>query len=155
MTSSTPTADHDADDERDAGAGEHARENVAPQLVEAEPVRRRRTIQPTRELLRHRIERRRARVRMSGEQRSTIRTMAAPTLLIADPRIDEPVEQIGDEVHADVGHRDQQDATLHQWIVAEADRLDQQAADARPREDRFGDHRAGEHRHRIAEGRSA
>ena len=47
---------------------------------------------------------------------------------------------------ADVGHRDQQDAPLHERIVAESDRLNQQSADARPGEDRLGDDGAGQHR---------
>ena len=46
----------------------------------------------------------------------------------------------------DVGDGDEQDAALHRRIVARADRLHQQPSDARPREDRFGDHRAGQHR---------
>src|SRR5204862_536837 len=74
------------------------------------------------------------------------RTMAAPTLLIANPRIDQAVQKIGDQVHGDVRHSDEQDASLHERIVAKADRLNQQAADARPREDRLGDDRASEHR---------
>src|SRR5580765_3536116 len=73
------------------------------------------------------------------------RTMAAPTLLIANPRIDQAVQKIGEQVHPDVRHGDEQDASLHERIVAKADRLNQQAADARPREDRLGDDRASEH----------
>src|SRR5436190_10012901 len=64
----------------------------------------------------------------------------------ADPWIEHPVCEIGDEVHRDVGHRDEQDAALHERIVARVDRLNQQAADAGPREDGLGDDRAREHR---------
>ena len=39
-------------------------------------------------------------------------TIVAPTLLIPDPRIDEAVHQIGQEVHAHIGDRDQENATL-------------------------------------------
>src|SRR5258706_13650629 len=53
--------------------------------------------------------------------KTAISTMAAPTLLIANPRIDEAVEEIGHEIHAHVGDGNQQDASLHQRIVAEAD----------------------------------
>src|SRR5436309_338965 len=74
------------------------------------------------------------------------RTMAAPTLLIPNARIDETVHEVGEEIHGDVRHRDQKDAALHERIVAETDRLDQQAADARPREDGLGDHGARQHR---------
>ena len=50
--------DDEADQQRDARAREHAREDVAPQLVEAEPVRAGRPFEPQRQLLRRRIERR-------------------------------------------------------------------------------------------------
>ena len=46
----------------------------------------------------------------------------------------------------DVRHGDEQDAALHRRIVARADRLNQQTADAGPGEDRFGDDGAGQHR---------
>src|SRR5262245_49265866 len=74
------------------------------------------------------------------------RTMAAPSLLIPDARVDETVEEVRHEVHADVGHGYQQDASLHQRVVPEANRLNQQAPDTGPREDRLGNHRACEHR---------
>src|SRR2546425_7272390 len=75
-----------------------------------------------------------------------IETMATPTLLIANPGIDEPVQQIGDEIHADIRHRDEQDASLHERIVAKANRLNEQPSDSRPRENRLGDDGAREHR---------
>ncbi len=51
-----PTARRDADDDepdqqRDARAREDAREDVAPELVETEPVRRRRPVEPQRQFL--------------------------------------------------------------------------------------------------------
>ena len=51
--------DHrDADHERDARPGQHAREDVAPELVQAERMRQRRPREPRRQILRGRIERR-------------------------------------------------------------------------------------------------
>src|SRR5262245_12721262 len=72
-------------------------------------------------------------------------TMVAPTLLIANARIDEPVEEIRQQIHPDVGDGNQQNAPLNQRIVAEPDRLNQQSPDAGPRENRFRDDRAGQH----------
>src|SRR5512132_3160017 len=74
--------------------------------------------------------------------RIAMSTIAAPSLLIADSRIDEPVEEIRQQVHTDVGHGNEQDASLHQRVVSKTDRLNQQAADSRPRKNRLGDHRA-------------
>src|SRR5437899_3145905 len=44
----------------------------------------------------------------------------------ADPGIEETVGQVGEQVHRDVGDRDEEDAALHERIVACVDRLDQQ-----------------------------
>src|SRR5688500_12724265 len=70
-------------------------------------------------------------------------TMAAPNLLISNSRVEHAVHKIREEVHGDVRHRDEQNASLHDRIVAEPDRLNEQPANAGPREDRFGDDRAG------------
>src|SRR5436190_13951645 len=81
-----------------------------------------------------------------------IETMRRPTLIIigrsleADPRIQPAVRQVRYEVDEHVGDRDEQNAALHQRVVAEADRLDQQPPDARPRENRLRDDRPGQHR---------
>ena len=58
-------------------------------------------------------------------------TIAAPASRhsVSDPRIEHAVEQIDERLTRDVGDRDEQDAALHHRVVAEADRLDQQAAD--------------------------
>ena len=48
--------DDQADQQRDAGARQHSRKDVAPQLVEAEPVRHRWPLQTKREFLRRWIE---------------------------------------------------------------------------------------------------
>src|SRR6185295_15955880 len=73
-------------------------------------------------------------------------TIAPPSLLIADPRIDEAVQQVRDEVHADVRHCDEQDASLDERVIAEPNRLNEKPADPGPREDRLGDDRARQHR---------
>src|SRR5262245_2631118 len=56
---------------------------------------------------------------------TAIETMAAPTLLIANPRIDDAVHEVGDQIDANVGNRDEQDAPLHERVVAKADRLNE------------------------------
>ena len=110
---------------------------------------RRRRLETPRQLLRRRIVGRRATARpaprpaiASDDDRRRRRRI----IIEADPRIEQPVGQIGEQVHQHVGDGDEQDAALHQRVVAEADRLDQQPADAGPREDRLGDDRAGQHR---------
>src|SRR5262249_4175014 len=70
-----------------------------------------------------------------------IRSMSVET----NARIQKPVHDVGDEVHRDVGDRDEENAALHERIVAERDRLDQQPTDARPREDGLGDDGARQH----------
>src|SRR5205814_4654806 len=76
---------------------------------------------------------------------TAMRTMAAPILLIANARIDEAVHQIRQQVHPDIRHRDQQNAPLHERIVAKADRLNQQASNAGPRKYRLRDNRSRQH----------
>src|SRR5215213_11756908 len=48
-------------------------------------------------------------------------TIAPPTLLIADPRIDHAVHEVREQVHANVGDGDEEDAALDERIVAEPD----------------------------------
>ena len=114
--------------------------------------------QPQRQILRRRIERRQRRPDQRRQRRDDDDARAEPAdASCADLRAvsrtithsgsadrggRRPVDQ---QVHRHVGDRDQQDAALHQRVVAEADRLNQQPADARPREDRLGDDRAGQH----------
>ncbi len=62
-----------------------------------------------------------------------------------DPRVEPPVQHVDDQVERHIGDRDEENAALHQRIVAERDRLDQQTTDPRPREDRLGDDRPGQH----------
>src|SRR5438132_10244784 len=52
-----------------------------------------------------------------------------------DPRIHHSIQQIAGEVHHDVRQGDDQDGGLHLWVIARADRLDQQPAQPGPGED--------------------
>src|SRR5262245_17817900 len=72
------------------------------------------------------------------------RLARAPSF-IPNPRIEETVCEIDEQVHRHIGDRDQQNAALNGRIVARADRLNEQAAHARPRKNRLGDDRAREH----------
>lgn len=63
---------------------------------------------------------------------------------MADARVGEVVEEVGDEVDGDVGEADGEDASLDQVVVAVGDRLNGEAADSGPGEDGFGDDGAGE-----------
>ena len=65
-------------------------------------------------------------------------------LFVSNTRVEHAVDQIRQQIHADRRHSDEEDAPLHEWIVTESDRLNQQSSDARPREDRLGDDGAGE-----------
>src|SRR5262245_51422598 len=62
---------------------------------------------------------------------------------MADPRVDDAVEHVDQEIEEDDDTGDQQDAALEGRIVAPADRFDEPVADARPGEDRLGEHGAG------------
>ena len=98
-------------------AGEHARQDVAAELVEPERMRRRRarpaaapapaapgsngvTSGPD-----QRGQQRHAHDRRADLQHGSF---------IADPRIEEAVRDVGQQIHRDVGDGDQQDATLHE-----------------------------------------
>src|SRR5262249_20608586 len=65
-------------------------------------------------------------------------------LAITHSRIDRTVHQNHAQVDERNDERREEHDALDQWIVALIDGLDQQAADARPGEDRFGDDRAAE-----------
>src|SRR5688572_29632130 len=60
--------------------------------------------------------------------------------LIADPRVDDRVQDIDDQVDDDDHGAAQQDGGLHDREVAEGDALVEQPADARPREDGLHHH---------------
>src|SRR5262245_45021293 len=61
---------------------------------------------------------------------------------MADARVDQAVGQIDGEVDQDHDGGDQHHAALQRGVVAPRDRFDQPLADAGPREDRLGQHRA-------------
>ncbi len=123
-------ADHRADEaETDTTArptisemrapGDQPRQDVAPQLVEPERMLGRRSRQPQRQMLRRRIRRDQPRPEQGGDDRSTDDDQADPARsLVSNARIEPAVDEIHDEIHADVHDRDQQDAALHQRVVA-------------------------------------
>ena len=98
--------DDQADEQRDARARQHARQDVAPQLVEPEPVRAGGPFEPQRQLL------------AAGSNGTTTgpttrrpaprsSTIAAPNpaSFVADPSgSSDAVDEVGEQVHADVGH---------------------------------------------------
>src|SRR5690554_5378830 len=61
------------------------------------------------------------------------------TSVIADPWVDQAVEQVHQQVDDNEGNGDQQNRTLDRGIVAGQNGLHQQSADARPGEDGFSD----------------
>ena len=60
------------------------------------------------------------------------------------PRVDQDVEDVGEQVHEDEADRRAQHDALHHRVVAVEDRIDDQLAEARDGEDLLGQHRAGE-----------
>src|SRR3989441_2702508 len=67
----------------------------------------------------------------------------------SDPRVEVGVEQVHDQVDEHERGREEKDRRLHHRVVAVVDRLNRQAADARPGEDRLGDDRAAEQRAKL------
>ncbi len=63
-----------------------------------------------------------------------------------NPRVDQAVGQVHQQVDENDDRRDQHHPALQCRVVAPADRLDQPFADTRPREDGLGEHRAGHQR---------
>src|ERR1700735_1219406 len=93
--------------------------------------------------------------------------VSATSAAMADPGIDDSIDEIDDQIDEDDDGGDEQNAALKRWIVAPADGINQPMTDARPREDRFRQHRPShqarnreaDHRHhrqkRIAQGVNA
>src|SRR5258706_15578148 len=77
------------------------------------------------------------------------RRTASGGSLITDARIEEAVRQIDEEIHRDVGDRDEQNAALHRRVVARANRLDQQTTDAGPGKNRFRNYRTPQPRAQL------
>src|ERR1700722_9950361 len=69
--------------------------------------------------------------------------IAATSAAMADPWIDDAIDEIDNQIDEDDDGRDEQNAALERWIIAPADRIDQPMADPRPGEDRFRQHGAG------------
>ena len=65
-------------------------------------------------------------------------------LLEPDPRVEDAVGEVDEQVDEDDDDGDEEDAALDDGVVARLDRVDQPGADAREGEDRLGEHRAGE-----------
>src|SRR6185312_8857289 len=92
---------------------------------------------------------------------------AATSAGMANPGVDDAIDEIDDEIDQDDHSGDEQDAALERRIVAPADRLDEPMADPWPGEDGLGQHRSGhqarnreaDHSHhrqeRIAQGMNA
>src|SRR4051794_12634574 len=71
-------------------------------------------------------------------------SIAGATSAMSDARIDDAIQGVDDQVDGDDDRRDQQDAALHDGIVARLHAMDQPVADTRPREDGLGQDRAGQ-----------
>src|SRR5262249_23108624 len=63
---------------------------------------------------------------------------------IANPRVEHGVGEIDDQIDQHVNEAEQQHDALDDRIVAAQDGIDREAADARDREHRFGDHSAAD-----------
>src|SRR5262247_408202 len=66
---------------------------------------------------------------------------------MADSRIQIAVEEVHQEVAAKIEAAQHEDTGLHDRVVACGDRLEDQPAEARPREDGLGDHRTAQELH--------
>src|SRR4051794_21352673 len=69
---------------------------------------------------------------------------ASSSVAMANPRIENGVEQIDDEVHHHEAHGDHQHRSLQDDQIAGVDRTDQKPADSRQRKDRLDDQRAAD-----------
>src|SRR3990170_369772 len=69
---------------------------------------------------------------------ATAASLMASASRVADPRVDEGVAHVDDQVHEDEDERQHQHAALDDLVVASDDRLVDPASDATPREDRLG-----------------
>src|SRR5262249_9412807 len=66
---------------------------------------------------------------------------------MTDPRIEIAVQEVHQEVAAKIEATQHEDAGLHDRAVPRGDRLEDQPAEARPREDGLGDHGAAQELH--------
>src|SRR6185312_3197216 len=84
----------------------------------------------------------RARDGTASSGSAPVPSLATVASAMADPRIDDAIEEVDDEVDADHQCGDEQDAALHYRVVARLHAVYQPVADARPRENRLGEDRA-------------
>src|SRR5690606_28062110 len=77
---------------------------------------------------------------------------AASSSSIADPRIEHGVEEVDGDVHEDVADGDERDQRLDGDVLPLADRLEDQGAEPRQREDDLDDQRAAHQRADVEAG---
>src|SRR3954471_8654421 len=77
------------------------------------------------------------------------RCIALTVLAIADPGVEEGVDDVDDQVSEDEDHGDEEDDALHDGIVTIEDGPHQDAADAADGEDGFGDDGAAEQQSQL------
>src|SRR2546422_635360 len=82
-----------------------------------------------------------SRLRLSGHGIAVVRASSQ-----SNSRVEVGVDHVDEEVDEDKRRREEEHRRLHHRIVAVVDRLDRQAADTRPGEDRLGDDGAPEQR---------
>jgi len=87
-----------------------------------------------------------------------------PSSSLPYPRVQRRIQQVGQEIHRNVGQSDGEDASFDEVVVAIADRLDREPANSRPCKDSLSNDGAGEQsselqtqygddrNHRIAQG---
>src|SRR5207245_1062364 len=68
---------------------------------------------------------------------------------IADPRIENAVEHVDQQIAEDHDHGDEHDEVLHDRIVTPENRLNQEARDPRQVEDGLGDHEAADEKREL------
>src|SRR5690554_2728954 len=83
--------------------------------------------------------------RTAGERRKPVRTSGtARASAIADPRVEQGIGEVHQQVHDDEDHGDEQHGALHQRGVLRADGVHYQPPDAGPGEDRLRENGAAQ-----------
>jgi hypothetical protein len=156
----------EADEERDAGAVEHARVEVAPELVRAEDVAgRARRLEARHEIALDRVVRRDQGRGEGGDQGHRRQEEAEDAERVAlesadhavsasrrGPRVQPAVEQVHPEVDERVGDGDQEHRGEHHGKVPVQERLHREPADSGPGEDGLGDDGPAEELTRLEPG---
>ncbi len=142
-----------ADEEREARAVEHPRQEIAAELIGAERMAgRARRLEARREVRRERIVRRQPRRERRDDQHGRVSDEAQPLLhepgsftsAYADARVEPAVGEIDRQVHQRVDDRRERHGRQHHREVAVEQRLHGEPAEPGPREDRLGDHGAAQ-----------